>query len=67
MSDIDLPAAPAYLTIDEVADACRVTPRTVQNWIHSGRLPAYRVGPQAVRIAVDDVAKMFRPIPVTQS
>lgn len=53
---------PTYLTIDEVSEACRVTPRTVYKWIRSGRLPAYRVGPQAVRIAVDDLAAMMQPI-----
>lgn len=55
----------AYLTIDEVAHACRVTDRTVRNWIRAGRLPAYRVGPQAVRIAVDDVAALMKPVGVS--
>lgn len=53
--------APVFLTIDEVAAACRVTDRTVRNWINSGRLPAYKFGPQAVRIAVDDLTAMITP------
>jgi excisionase family DNA binding protein len=62
-----MPPAPAYLTIDEVAELCRVTDRTVRNWINSGRLTAYKMGPQAVRIAVEDVAGMFKVKPVTKS
>lgn len=54
--------APAFLTIDEVSTVCRVTPRTVYKWIRAGRLPAYRVGPQAVRISVNDLAAMMEPI-----
>lgn len=63
---VDLNAAeavpPVYLTISQVCETCQVTPRTVYKWIRSGRLPAYRLGPQAVRIAVDDLAAMLQPI-----
>ena len=33
-----------YLTLQEVAQRLRVNPRTVQRWIHSGKLKAYRAG-----------------------
>lgn len=35
---------PPYLTTAEVASELRVTARTVQRWIASGRLPYRRVG-----------------------
>jgi excisionase family DNA binding protein len=53
---------PAYLTIDEVSTVCRVSGRTVRNWIRSGRLPAYKLGPKTVRISVNDLAEMMEPI-----
>jgi excisionase family DNA binding protein len=35
---------PRFLTPEEVADLLRVSHRTVYNWLHSGQLPAIRVG-----------------------
>ena len=43
------------LTPREVADRLRVSPRTVQNWIRDGKLPAIRVSPRVVRVPADSV------------
>ena len=37
---------PASVGVQKVADACRVTKRTVYNWIDAGELPASKVGRQ---------------------
>jgi uncharacterized protein len=43
------------LTPREVAERLRVSPRTVQNWIRDGKLPAARVSPRVVRVPADAV------------
>jgi|GEM_PF-1135218 len=51
------------VTKQEIADAYGVTPDTVDNWIAAGHIPAYRVGPRAVRLDPDEVAAaLVRPI-----
>jgi excisionase family DNA binding protein len=45
------------LTVAEAAKSIGVSVSTVWRWIASGRLPAYRLGPKAVRIkAMDAIA-----------
>ncbi|MBT5107843.1 MAG: helix-turn-helix domain-containing protein [Rhodospirillaceae bacterium] len=34
----------SLLTVSEVADQCRVDPKTVRNWIYAGELPALKLG-----------------------
>ena len=43
-------------TTQEVAELLKVTPRTVQDWIRSGKLPAMRYG-RVLRIRAEDLAK----------
>lgn len=38
------PAAPQFLTVNEVAEVMRVSKMTVYRLIHAGELPAIRVG-----------------------
>ena len=35
------PVGTDYLSILEVAEVCRVVPKTVRAWIRTGRLPGY--------------------------
>lgn len=47
----------SYLTVNEVADRYRTTPRTVQRWIREGRLRAVRLpGGRSYRIDEADLA-----------
>ena len=46
-------------TTQEVAELLKVTPRTVQDWIKSGKLPAMRYG-RVLRIRAEDLAKFGR-------
>jgi len=43
-------------TTQEVAQLLKVTVRTVQDWIKTGKLPATRYG-RVLRIRADDLAK----------
>lgn len=43
------------LTADEVADSLSVDPATVYRWVEAGRLPAFRLGPGAIRFDPDAV------------
>lgn len=47
---------PALYTPNEVADALRVTPRTVRNMIHRGDLPAIQLSPRTFRVRASEVA-----------
>lgn len=35
-----------YYTVEEIADLCRLSPRTIKNHILSGDLTAYKIGRQ---------------------
>jgi excisionase family DNA binding protein len=43
-------------TTQEVAELLKVTPRTVQQWIRTGKLPAMRYG-RVLRVKAEDLAK----------
>ena len=49
------------LTKAEAAKLLRVSPVTISRWLKQGRLPAYRLGPRAVRIRRADVQALLRP------
>jgi excisionase family DNA binding protein len=60
--DFDLPA---LLTPEDVAAFFNVPRRTVYQWIDSGLLPSYRVGPRLLRILRQDVLSLLRRLPVS--
>ena len=47
------------LTVSEVAEFCRLSPRTVRRWIERGELPAHRLGRQ-LRISEKDLKIFLR-------
>ncbi len=49
------------LTIPEAAAALKVSPVTIARWLKQGRLPAYRMGPRAVRIRREDLMAVLTP------
>lgn len=46
------------LTVDEVADVCCVSIRTVRRWIANGDLTAHRLGRQ-LRVSIRDLERFF--------
>ncbi|MDM3904216.1 helix-turn-helix domain-containing protein [Mycobacterium intracellulare subsp. chimaera] len=55
---------PDQLTVSEAAACARVSPRTIERWVHSGVLPAQRLGPRLLRISASDLAHVSRPVEV---
>lgn len=52
------PPAPRFLTVAEVADMARVSKMTVYRMVHSGELPAIRVG-KSFRVPYEEVEKLL--------
>lgn len=50
------------ITVPEAAATLGVSSKTVRRWIAAGRLPAYRVGPVALRVDPSDLATIMRPV-----
>lgn len=50
------------LTVTEAADRLRCTTRFVRMLIADGTLPALRLGRRAIRLRVDDVDHLLRPV-----
>lgn len=43
------------LSVNIVAEACGVTPKTIRVWIREGRIPASRMGPHSIRVRESDL------------
>jgi hypothetical protein len=44
------------------AESIGFNPKTLRRYIAAGRLKAYRVGAKAIRVDLDDVAELLKPI-----
>lgn len=55
---------PERLTsVQNAANYGDVSTRTIRRWIASGVIPGYRVGPRLVKVDLDDLDRIARPIP----
>lgn len=52
-----------WLSQAEAADYLGITDRTLRRMIAAGKLRAYRLGPRLLRIDLDDLDALLRPIP----
>jgi excisionase family DNA binding protein len=52
------------LTLRESADLLNISKDTLRRWIKSGELPAYRVGPRAIRIRRSDLTRLTFAAPL---
>jgi predicted site-specific integrase-resolvase len=50
-----------------VADRCKVTNRTVIDWVHKGWLQAVRLPSGQLRITDESFQKLTRPVPEKQA
>ncbi|HEX3284960.1 MAG TPA: helix-turn-helix domain-containing protein [Mycobacterium sp.] len=50
------------VTTRHAAEVCGVHVNTIRKWIGQGRLRAYRVGPQQMRVDRDDLAALIMPV-----
>jgi excisionase family DNA binding protein len=49
-------------SIAVAADEYGVCTKTIRRWIAAGRITGYRVGPRLIRVDLDEVAAILRPI-----
>jgi excisionase family DNA binding protein len=50
--------------INQAAEYADVHPITIRRWISAGRVPAYRAGPRLLKIDLNELDAMLRPVPV---
>jgi len=55
--------APEWLSLQQAADIYGVSVDTLRRRVVSGDLPASRLGRRLIRVRVEDLDHMFRPIP----
>ena len=49
--------------LDDAAEYVSCNERTIRRYIAAGRLTGYRVGPRLIRVDLDELEAMLRPIP----
>ena len=49
--------------LDAAAEYVSCNERTIRRYIAAGRLTGYRVGPRMIRVDLDELEAMLRPIP----
>lgn len=59
------PTIRRLMTIADAAERLGVSTKTIRKRIATGELPAYRIGPRAIRVDQDDVDRLLRRIPTT--
>ncbi|WP_067704512.1 hypothetical protein [Nocardia jejuensis] len=50
------------ITIQEAAVACRVSDRTIRNWVYLGLLTLWEVGPRLKRIDRIELHQLAKPV-----
>lgn len=61
-----MPKTNTYLSLADAAGRLNVSTRTLRRHISEGTLPAYRIGARLIKVRVDDVDALLRPIPATR-
>ncbi|WP_425308746.1 excisionase family DNA-binding protein [Ammonicoccus fulvus] len=56
---------PLFISPKEAAGRHSVSVDTIRRRIADGTLPAHRLGKRLIRISIEDLDKVFRPIPTT--
>lgn len=54
--------ADAFCTVAEAAAILGVSASTIWRWVDARQLPAFRLGPKAIRIKKADLARALRPV-----
>jgi excisionase family DNA binding protein len=53
---------PNRVGINEASEILGVAPKTIRRYIASGRLTAYRVGPRLIKVDVESIEALARPV-----
>ena len=59
------PTARRLATLTDAAEHCSVNPRTIRRRIADGSLTGYRFGPRIIRVDLDELDALLRPVPTT--
>lgn len=54
---------PRYTSIQVAADYADVSVKTIRRWISRGTLTGYRIGPKLIRVDLNELDALLRPIP----
>lgn len=60
-------AVPTYVSLAQAAQITEQSVRTIRRRVSDGSLPAYKFGPRHIRIKLEDLEAMGRPIPSARS
>ncbi len=52
-------------SIEHAADYLGVSTKTIRRYIAAGRVVGYRTGPRLIRVDLNELDAMLRPIPTT--
>jgi excisionase family DNA binding protein len=58
-----LPLPKRLANVDRAAEYAGVHVKTIRRWVSTGRLTAYRLGPKLLRIDLNQIDDMLRPVP----
>lgn len=59
-----LVTTPEWVSLRQAAALHGVSVDTLRRRIREGRLPAYRFGERLIKVRIEDLDRLFRPIPV---
>lgn len=51
--------------IEDAADVIGIHRRTLRRWVDEGIVKGYRLGPKLLRVDMDDIDRLLRPIEPT--
>lgn len=55
-----------YASVAEAAVYAGVCERTIRRYITDGRIPGYRVGPRLIKVDLNEMDRLIRPIPAVR-
>lgn len=50
-------------SVESAAEYVDVSTKTIRRWIAAGRVTGYRAGPRLIRVDLNELDAMLRPIP----
>jgi excisionase family DNA binding protein len=53
---------PRYITLKEAAQVLSLDEKTIRRYIASGDLHGYRIGARALRVTLDEVLTLAKPV-----
>jgi excisionase family DNA binding protein len=61
----ETPPSRRLVSLNKAADYLDTSPRTIRRAIAEGRLTGYRFGPRTLRVDLNEIDAVLRPIPTT--